>query len=76
MLDVKWAREHISELSRALKNRNAKIDLGRFVELDKERRRLLTEVEEKKHKRNLASQKIAELKRKGESAERKLRSWM
>lgn len=69
MLDVKWAREHISELSRALKNRNAKIDLGRFVELDKERRRLLTEVEEKKHKRNLASQKIAELKRKGESAE-------
>lgn len=69
MLDVKWAREHISELSRALENRNAKIDLGRFVELDKERRRLLTEVEEKKHKRNLASQKIAELKRKGESAE-------
>ncbi len=69
MLDVKWVREHVDELSRALENRNARVDLSRFVELDKERRRLLTEVEEKKHKRNLASQKIAELKRKGMSAE-------
>ncbi|MHB0977492.1 MAG: serine--tRNA ligase [Candidatus Aquicultorales bacterium] len=69
MLDIKWVREHIEETEQALSDRNAKVDLDGFIKLEAERRRLLTEVEEKKHRRNTASQEIAEKKKKGESIE-------
>lgn len=69
MLDIKWAREHVDELAAAMANRNAKIDLDRFVELERERRRLLAEVEEMKHRRNVTSQRIAGKKKRGNGAE-------
>lgn len=69
MLDMKWAREHLDKLEAALRARNAKIDLGRFSELERERRELLTKVEELKYRRNRASEEIAEKKKRGEDAQ-------
>ncbi|HYU26966.1 MAG TPA: serine--tRNA ligase [Thermoanaerobaculia bacterium] len=47
----------------ALKNRGASVDLERFLELDAERRRTITQVEALKAQRNAASQEIAQLKK-------------
>lgn len=68
MLDLKYIRNNIEFLKGILKNRNAKIDLDRFEQLDEERRELLSEVETLKYKRNNASQEVGKLKRSGEDA--------
>ena len=68
MLDLKYIRNNIEFLKEILKNRNAKIDLDRFEQLDEERRELLSEVELLKNKRNTASQEVGKIKRAGEDA--------
>jgi seryl-tRNA synthetase len=68
MLDLKYIRNNIEFLKGILENRNAKIDLDRFEQLDEERRELLSEVETLKYKRNNASQEVGKLKRAGEDA--------
>ena len=68
MLDLKYIRNNIEFLKGILENRNAKIDLDRFEQLDEERRKLLSEVETLKFKRNNASQEVGKLKRAGEDA--------
>ncbi|MGB6129044.1 MAG: serine--tRNA ligase [Psychrilyobacter sp.] len=68
MLDLKYIRNNIEFLKGILKNRNAKIDLDRFEQLDEERRELLSEVEVLKFKKNNASQEVGKLKRAGEDA--------
>ena len=68
MLDLKYIRNNIEFLKGILENRNAKIDLDRFEQLDEERRELLSEVETLKFKRNNASQEVGRLKRAGEDA--------
>ncbi len=68
MLDLKYIRNNIEFLKGILENRNAKIDLDRFEQLDEERRELLSEVETLKFKRNNASQEVGKLKRAGEDA--------
>lgn len=68
MLDLKYIRSNIEFLKEMLKNRNAKIDLDRFEELDEKRRALLSEVETLKAERNTASQEVGRLKRSGEDA--------
>ncbi|WP_028857097.1 serine--tRNA ligase [Psychrilyobacter atlanticus] len=68
MLDLKYIRNNIEFLKGILENRNAKIDLDRFEQLDEERRELLSEVEVLKFKRNNASQEVGKLKRAGEDA--------
>ncbi|MCS5421677.1 MULTISPECIES: serine--tRNA ligase [Psychrilyobacter] len=68
MLDLKYIRNNIEFLKGILANRNAKIDLDRFEQLDEERRELLSEVETLKYKRNNASQEVGKLKRAGEDA--------
>ncbi|MEI6856397.1 serine--tRNA ligase [Psychrilyobacter sp.] len=70
MLDLKYIRNNIEFLKGILKNRNAKIDLDRFEQLDEERRELLSKVEILKFKRNNASQEVGKLKRAGEDATR------
>lgn len=61
MLDIKLVRENREIVEKALKDRNAKFDLDKVVSLDSERRRLITEVEELKGKRNKANQDISTL---------------
>ncbi|MBN8253981.1 serine--tRNA ligase [Priestia flexa] len=69
MLDVKVLRANLEEVKEKLKFRGEDLsDLGRFEELDVERRQLLVQTEELKSKRNEVSQQIAQLKREKQDA--------
>ncbi|MDR3554096.1 MAG: serine--tRNA ligase [Syntrophobacteraceae bacterium] len=63
MLDVKFVRDNMELVRRMLGNRQSKLDLEPLIKLDETRRRLLVDVEEKKHRRNVASEEIARLKK-------------
>jgi seryl-tRNA synthetase len=63
MLSREYLRERTDDYRAALKNRGASVDLERFLELDAERRRTITQVEALKAQRNAASQEIAALKK-------------
>jgi seryl-tRNA synthetase len=68
MLDVKFVRENIELVRRMLKNRQSDLELQPFLELDEARRRILVDVEEKKHLRNVASEEISRLKKEKKDA--------
>ncbi|HKO00067.1 MAG TPA: serine--tRNA ligase [Thermoanaerobaculia bacterium] len=63
MLSREYIREHADDYRNALKNRGAKVDLERFLELEAERRKIIATVEALKAQRNTASQEIATLKK-------------
>ena len=63
MLDVKFLRENLEEAERRLKTRGGAVDLSGFRELDTQRRRLLTEAEALRARRNSVSEEIAKLKK-------------
>jgi seryl-tRNA synthetase len=68
MLSREYLRERADEYRQVLKNRGAKVDLDRFLELDGERRRTIAQVEALKNQRNVASQQIAALKKNKQDA--------
>jgi len=68
MLAREYLRGHADEYRTALKNRGAKIDLDRFLQLDSERRQTIARVESLKNQRNVASQEIATLKKNKQDA--------
>jgi seryl-tRNA synthetase len=63
MLSREYLRENTDHYRRALQNRGASVDLERFIALDGERRRAITQVEALKAQKNAASQEIATLKK-------------
>ncbi len=68
MLDPRVIREHPETIEAAAKARGASIPLARFLDADGRRRALLRDVEEKKARRNRASEAIAAARRRGEDA--------
>jgi seryl-tRNA synthetase len=68
MLAREYLRENADHYRQALKNRNAAVDLERFLELDAERRRAIMQVEQLKAQKNSASQEIATLKKNKQDA--------
>ena len=66
MLDIKFIREKISCVKKAVKNRNMAVDIDEILAIDEERRSLLGNVEALKQKRNTASTEISRLKKDGE----------
>jgi seryl-tRNA synthetase len=70
MLDLKFVRDNLDLVAQMLLNRNDKSAvLEKFNELDQKRRNLLREVEELKSRRNKASDRVAQLKKSGVSAD-------
>lgn len=69
MLDIKFVRDNPQIVEQALQKRGAKISLEPFLEMEKERRDLLSAVEALKNKRNTASQEVSRKKRTGENAD-------
>lgn len=69
MLDIKLIRKDREQVEQALKTKDPSIDLTLICEMDDNVRELKTKVEKLKAERNEVSQKIGELKRKGENAE-------
>jgi seryl-tRNA synthetase len=68
MLDLKFIRENPERVKEAIKNKNESADLDLILELDKRRREIVPENDELKHKRNLFSEKIAQLKKEKKDA--------
>ena len=72
MLDIKRLRSEPEELRQAIERRGIEAPLGEFLELDRKRRELLVQTEEKKAARNRVSDEIAAVKRSGEEASEKI----
>src|SRR6202167_4742980 len=68
MHDLGFVREHLEELGKMARDRGITLDLGPFVELDAERRKIITSTERMKADRNKASEEIAALKKAGQDA--------
>lgn len=66
MLDIKILRENPEIIKDALKKRNNDLDITPAIELDKQRRAILTDVEQKKAKQNEISKQIPQMKKAGE----------
>jgi seryl-tRNA synthetase len=63
VIDLKLLKEHPDVLRQALKRRGDDLDLDRIIQLDELRRKGITEIEQLKQKRNVLSEKVAELRR-------------
>ena len=69
MLDPKFVRDHLQAVQARLRDRGAEHDFGEFVSADERRRRLLTEVEQLKHRRNTVSEEVGRRKKQAQDAE-------
>ncbi len=63
MLDIKFIRENPEVVKKAARDKGEKVDIDEFLRIDKERRKLLTEVESLKRQKNEVSDKIAKMMR-------------
>lgn len=68
MLDIKLIRKQPEEIERKLKTKDPEASVAPILELDQQIRTLKTQVEALKASRNDISQKVGELKRKGQDA--------
>ena len=73
MLDLAFVREHFEQVEQKLAQRGMASALDNFRDVDGKRRKLLTEVEALKNRRNLASEEIGRLKQQGLDAEDRIR---
>ncbi|MEM3451166.1 MAG: serine--tRNA ligase [Nitrososphaerales archaeon] len=72
MLDIKFIRENQDLIRKMLEMRGMNVPLEDLINYDKERRELITMVQKLKHKKNLVSLKIAELKKENKSAQKEI----
>ena len=69
MLDIKILRQEPEKIKAALKARCNDLDIEPAIELDKERRALLLDAEQKKAKQNEITKKIPAMKKAGENTD-------
>ena len=72
MLEIKYVRENIDTVKKALENRGGKANFDAFIDLEKKRRALLKEIEALRYSRNTASEEIAATKRAGGNVEKEI----
>jgi seryl-tRNA synthetase len=68
MLEIKFVRQNLEEIEKSLANRGETADLETFKDSDIQRKSLLLEIENLRHRRNVVSEKIAAMKKNGEDA--------
>ncbi|MGD2000316.1 MAG: serine--tRNA ligase [Desulfobacterales bacterium] len=68
MLEIKFVRQNLSDVKRALEARHSELDISAFQTADDLRRGVIVELEELRHQRNRVSDQIADLKKVGEDA--------
>ena len=69
MLEIKFVRDHLPEVKKALSNRGGTADFDMFEDCDAKRRSTLSEIEALRHRRNVVSDEIASMKKAGENAD-------
>jgi seryl-tRNA synthetase len=72
MIDIKLIREQPEVVQQNCVNKNDKTDIGRVVELDRQRRSIIQTVEDLKNTRNVVSNEISALKKQGQDATEKI----
>ena len=68
-MEIKFVRQNLLTLKKALESRGYPADLETFKKLDDARRAMLQEIEALRHQRNMVSERIAEMKKKGDDAD-------
>jgi seryl-tRNA synthetase len=63
MLELKYVRQNLPEVQNALSTRGEAADMENFVHCDAQRRSVLLEIEDLRHRRNVVSQQIARMKK-------------
>jgi len=69
MLEIKYVKDNLDDIQKMLTHRNTITDLAAFKAADDRRREILFEIEELRHRRNVVSDQIAELKKQGQNAD-------
>ena len=69
MLEIKFVRQNLETVQKALETRGQSTDLDAFKTCDDERRAILQELEALRHQRNVVSDQIAEMKKAGDNAD-------
>jgi seryl-tRNA synthetase len=69
MLEIKFVRQNLSTVQKALAARAHYAELDTFKKCDDERRVILQEIESLRHRRNVVSERIAEMKKAGEGTD-------
>ena len=72
MLDIKRLRENPELIREGIARKNEKADIEAVLDVDKRRRDIIADVEQKKNTRNVVSQEIAQLKKAKEDADGKI----
>jgi len=72
MLDLKFIRENKERVKTSLKNRGVKFPLDRLLSEDEKRRKVLTQLESLRHKRNISSKEIGRLKQGGKDTKKEM----
>jgi len=58
MLDIKYIRENVEKVKKAIKEKNVKVDLDKLLSLDKERKKIIGEVEDLNGEKNKLNEEI------------------
>jgi seryl-tRNA synthetase len=74
MLDVKFIRENIELVKKSLEERNLKLDLAGFIQIDDKRRKAMAELEELRAQKNKANDEISALLKEKKDAKLKISS--
>lgn len=69
MLEIKFVRQNLETVEKALQTRGQSADLDAFKTCDDERRAILQELEALRHQRNVVSDQIAEMKKAGDNTD-------
>lgn len=69
MLEIKYVRNNLNKIKEVLINRGMDADMDSFETCDTNRRSMLLEVEDLRHRRNVVSDKIAKMKKEGENTD-------
>ena len=68
MLDIKFIRNNVEKVKKAIKLKNDYADIDKLLQLDAEKRKILTEGENLKHQRNSVSEEIGRMKKQQQDA--------
>ena len=63
MLEIKFVRQNLENVRKALAQRGAAVDWDGFITADNQRKNILGEIEQLRHQRNVVTEEIAALKR-------------
>ena len=69
MLEIKFVRQNLKQIETSLENRGETADLESFIHCDSQRKSLLLEIEDLRHRRNVVSEQIAAMKRNKEDTD-------